>query len=258
MGAIETEAGRKCDLHAPRRNRYFYGKLLDAYHFELETGYFNAKRSLLNRLVTGYGVVCGLDVDHGDEPGYIVIKPGLAIDKQGREIVVEHQTQPIRVPVTLPPPDDPEQKYPGGEGHECHVLLCYHECLTEPVHVLASECQEQEPCQPGVIQERYKLIFRNGCLPPASADLTIPDVIQGEGRYEMDYATLVKWVSRQCPPCSGDPCIPLANLYIGDASAHPCQPDIDITVRPIVYTNDLLFQLLLSLIKEPSGFRSGK
>jgi len=38
------------------RNRYFYGKLLDVFHFELEQNYLNAKRWLLTRLVTGYGV----------------------------------------------------------------------------------------------------------------------------------------------------------------------------------------------------------
>ena len=38
------------DLRAPVRNNYFYGKLLDVFHLEMEQEYFNAKRHLLNRL----------------------------------------------------------------------------------------------------------------------------------------------------------------------------------------------------------------
>jgi hypothetical protein len=44
------------DLKVPVRNRYFYGKLLDVHQLEMEQEYFNAKRQLLNRLVTGPGV----------------------------------------------------------------------------------------------------------------------------------------------------------------------------------------------------------
>lgn len=54
---------RDTDLKQPVRNKFFYGKLLDVLHLELETDYLNGKRWLLNRLVTGCGVVCGLNVD---------------------------------------------------------------------------------------------------------------------------------------------------------------------------------------------------
>jgi hypothetical protein len=62
MHETDMSKMQKTSLKTPERNRYFYGKLLDVYHFELEANYFNAKRWLLNRLVSGYGVVCGLDV----------------------------------------------------------------------------------------------------------------------------------------------------------------------------------------------------
>ena len=42
------------------RNRYFYGKLLTVRDFEVEQRYHCTKRALLNRLVHGAGVVCGL------------------------------------------------------------------------------------------------------------------------------------------------------------------------------------------------------
>ena len=63
-------------LATPRRNRFFHGKMMDVYQFELETGYAISMRRLLNRLVAGDGVVCGLDVVRGDEPCSVRVTRG--------------------------------------------------------------------------------------------------------------------------------------------------------------------------------------
>lgn len=249
--AVESRSG--CCLGIPRRNRYFYGKLLDADHFQLETDYHNAKRWLINRLVIGYGVVCGLGVKAVPDEDAIVIQPGVAMDKHGREIIVPEATPPIAIPEHLkqPPGED--------EEHAAHVLLCYHECPVEPAPVLAGGCHEPEPCEPGVILERYKVIFRAGCVRRSGAELRIPDVITGTEfrNCAIDYDRLVEIVSEPCPPCPSDPCIPLAEIRFSE-DGH-CRPDqIDITVRPIVFTNDLLFQLLLSMIVEAPSYRREK
>ena len=77
MSATPTMTNGACDLQAPKRNHYFHGKLLDVYHFELETAYLNFKRRMLNRLVTGYGVVCGLNVKaHPHCEDAITVCPG--------------------------------------------------------------------------------------------------------------------------------------------------------------------------------------
>lgn len=292
---VMTHPGAKqaCGLEPPRRNRYFHGKMMDVFQFELETEYLNAKRWLLNWLVTGYGVVCGLDVRPGPEGSdAVVITPGLAIDRYGREILVDAETRPIPIPSELleetgggyhpepgyggdeQPPGQgygkPEQGYgkggrgpgQGGYGHrepeeECwvHVLLCYHECLAEPALVMAGDCCHQEPCEPGVIRERYKVLFRPGKLDCPWPELVIPDVVSSDGR--IDYSTLARWVSNECPRCPEDPCIPLANLrLVKEGDRHRCHPgDIDISVRPIVYSNELLFQLLLSSLIEAPRYR---
>ena len=50
------------ELASPRRNHFFYGKLLDELHLRMEQDYFNGKRWMLNRLGLGHGVLCGLEV----------------------------------------------------------------------------------------------------------------------------------------------------------------------------------------------------
>src|SRR6266567_281746 len=135
------------DLVAPERNHYFYGKLLDIFHLELEQTYFNNKRWLLNRLITGPGVVCGLRVELTDAG--VVVTPGLAIDRCGHEIIVARPSRPQPLP---PLPDYEEGMTREGYGsrqaprsssrkddyqghYYCerpfkHVVLCYHECET--------------------------------------------------------------------------------------------------------------------------------
>jgi len=276
MGAIQRptqslpwsppEGTKLCGLARPQRNRYFYGKLLDAYHFELETDYMNAKRHLLNRLVTGYGVVCGLDVNATDDGEAVVVSPGFAVDPWGREIVVDCESRRVEIPGELAEkPDDGEShenccyecREQEVDEHWVHLVLCYHECKSEPAPVLAGECGKAEPCQAGTIVERYCLEFRPGCVRGFREEACIPDFII---KNKLDYRALAKWVSAECPACLEDPCIPLANVHLEVDDAGPCcRPgEIDIAVRPIVWTNDLLFELLWSLMTEKPAARRRK
>lgn len=102
------------DICPPVRNRYFYGKLLDVFHFELEQNYFNAKRWMLNRLVGGYGVICGLNVQLGSDNQSIIVTPGLAIDKCGHEIMVCEPSSPWPLPTPPKASTNPPANTPGG------------------------------------------------------------------------------------------------------------------------------------------------
>lgn len=293
MAVIDTRPAARA-LRTPVRNRYFFGKLMSVYDFQLETDYMNAKRHLLNRFVSGYGVVCGLDVQCGPDERSIVVTPGVAIDKWGREIVVPEPTQPILIPEHLLPerngkgygegdqgqgqgddkddgqgykPKDDDQGYkPKGEGQAykprrqgysqgedkedegvIRVMLCYHECESDPTPVMAGDCGTVEECAAGSIRERYRITFKEGPAKPVRLHCRIPDLFHG-GR--LDYEALAKHVAEGCPEPAADPCIPLANLRLGD-DGHGCDPErIDITIRPIVYTNDLLLEIILSMLEE--------
>lgn len=266
----------------PQRNRYFYGKLLDVNHFQMETRYMNQKRWLLNRLVSGYGVICGLDVIPSSDHSSIYVTSGAAIDAWGREILVPHDTEPILLPADLvgePPPvqptetpDEPEkpdyeqdrvrqEKRPKRKEQEqtyIHVVICYLECEGDPTPSMAGECDEGSKCAPGSIYERYRIEFRPGKADPFPVwDCNIPDVIE---RDELDYGRLVEWVTRSCPEVLSDPCLPLANIRIDwkDGEPHCHTDNIDITVRSIVFGGDVLFRLIMSSIIESPRHRRSK
>lgn len=81
---------RCCDTGS--RNRYFVGKRLTPASFSAEQDYHVQRRRLLNRSMHGWGVVWGLAVTptnaNASGNGTLLIGPGLALDRAGRELVV--------------------------------------------------------------------------------------------------------------------------------------------------------------------------
>lgn len=242
------------DLKTPVRNRYFYGKLLDVMQLTMEQDYFNSKRSLANRLITGPGVVCGLDVELTSDNKGVIVLPGVAIDRCGREIIVTHPSKPVELP-PLPPHESESEDYKpryGGRSehhHYCeeeyaHVLLCYHECESDPVRAVAGDCETVAFCEPGCIREQYEVEVREGLAPERKSNF--PDVIDGR---RISYAAIAEYVTRGCRALPDDCCIPLANIRLRDTD-NGWEPEVDIAIRPIVYNNRLLFDLIQSLVKD--------
>jgi len=244
------------DLKAAVRNNYFYGKLLDVFHLEMEQEYFNSKRWLLNRLVTGPGVVCGLRVELTDDEKNVVVLPGLAIDRCGREIIVPTRSAPYPLP-EMPqyeapdqaararhrrPQDDYDRPY-YCEIPFAHVAICYHECKSDPVPALAGDCDSESWCASGSIREQYSIEIRHGFAPTRQSYLP-QNVVEGG---EINYEALVDYVTGSCRVLPDDCCIPLANIELRE-SDNGWQPELDNRVTPIAYTNRLLYQLLNSLL----------
>ena len=172
---------------SPRRNHYFYSKLLDVPHLEMEQGYGRELRHLLNRTSLGAGVLCGLGV--GAREGLLRVLPGVAVDAAGREIVVpepftvdpwragtgcgpEHATEPL----------DPDTR------HEVTLCLAYHECLADwsPVHV--SDCDPGPRSAPGTVVESFRAGVHEGVddgsrglTPEQCAGIFGPDAGAGRG-----------------------------------------------------------------------------
>jgi hypothetical protein len=250
------------DLKVPVRNRYFYGKLLDVHQLEMEQEYFIAKRQLLNRLVTGPGVVCGLRVELTSDLRGVRVRPGLAIDRCGREIIVASQSQRVDLP-ELPPYSEQQAeagfqgrhgiRHHGHQEHKrhrhcqepyAHIVLCYHECDSDPVPAMAGDCDTVARCASGSIREQYRIEVKDGFAPIRPN--TFPTNIVDDGL--INYDTLVDYVMSGCRRFPDDCCIPLANIELRDIN-DGWQPTVDNSIRPIVYTNRLLFHLIDSLAR---------
>src|SRR5690606_8901611 len=81
--------------HLPpnKRVHYAFGMVMDVDTFRQEQEHFEWKHQLGNRLLHGYGTVCGLRVHRRPAGGdvEIVVDPGYAIDPQGRWMWSERQ-----------------------------------------------------------------------------------------------------------------------------------------------------------------------
>lgn len=133
------------------RNHYFYGKLLTVRDFQDEQKYINGKRRMQNVLLHGAGVVSGLRVVPIDDKT-ISIESGMALDYQGREIIIEDSmTKKLNVIEGF---DDLEQM------RVVYLCLAYAEQKTEMVHRVDVQSTNGEDGDFNRIQEGYRIFLK--------------------------------------------------------------------------------------------------
>lgn len=132
------------------RNRYYKGKMLTSLDFESEQRYMNDKRRFINAMVTGSGIVCGLNVVSLDDQS-LLIESGMALDETGREIVIENSI--VKKLSTI-------------EGFEQlktnDICLCvrYAEKEAQPVYAINRQDNEKE-YENNRIEEEYELFLKD-------------------------------------------------------------------------------------------------
>lgn len=143
------------------RPRFFAGQLLTEDDLSLLTDYVSGKDRLHNRMVSGPGVVCGLEVTCDCGGGTVVVHPGHALDCCGNDIVlsckekvdVQALVRELRVSspgVECGDPCDDKQRHFG-------LFVRYEETAIDPVAPFATE----EPCPtPGCVPSRIQEGFR--------------------------------------------------------------------------------------------------
>ncbi|MBK5189019.1 MAG: hypothetical protein JJD97_12310, partial [Gemmatimonadaceae bacterium] len=231
-------------LMTPSRNRYYYGKLLDTYHLDLEQRYGNAKRWMLNRLSLGAGVLCGLHVRISNDRKLVRVGSGVAIDGWGREIVV-----PSNSPGVDPTQPTDECGRPVGNpvrgGSTVTLFVCYHECEAEPSPALVTECDERA-CENGIVRERFRLQIRAG-LPDPPGSITDVQCTTIFGTLPPSTTRRIVACGTLDPTCDApdDACIAIATILLDErglvASVDEC------SYRTTVYSNATLLDLIFCL-----------
>jgi hypothetical protein len=157
-----------CKLKQFQRNLFYNGKLLTASDFNLESSYFNEKRHIINRLVLGSGIVCGLKVikiEKVSETCYCgpdgearmvadrwraEIEAGVALDCIGREIVCSKTGKYFVSEEILP------EKF--GEGpFGCYIRKRDSRIHPTPTPANTSCCEEV--CCYSHLEESFELVF---------------------------------------------------------------------------------------------------
>jgi hypothetical protein len=163
MKCDEQTGVGQCPEVLTERIRYFTGRHMTARDFQDADTYHRSFRYLHNRILHGWGIACGLQVEPHPRRecrrDRVVVRCGLAIDCCGREIIV-------RKDVVSPPipwkqrPDDADKQEPVSRYV---LLLClkYTEICVEKVPVLYSPNACSTPAmEDGRIRECYELCWR--------------------------------------------------------------------------------------------------
>ncbi len=228
-------------LVSPARNRYYYSKLLDAEHLELEQAYGNLKRWMLNRLTLGTGVLCGLDVVLTADKRKVRVQAGVAVDGLGREIIVPM----LSIAVDPTQPTDSCGKPSGDPVHngEVTLFICYLECQAEPAAVMVSTCDDDRHCENGLICERYRLRIGAGPSRPRGLSDKECNLIFGHAGGIARRSALCEVIDAACT-IPDEICVPLATLTLADGMITKVDQCLS---RRTVYSNAVLLELILCL-----------
>jgi hypothetical protein len=210
------------------RPRYFPRQLMTPAEMTQEQQYFREKLRRHNRLLHGWGVVCGalirqsLDEDGQPIPWTIEVSTGYILDAHGNEIVI-----PQIVTYNLRRESVSGHKLRGGKQVDpwCSdvpvdrplegsffIAVCYEECQTRPVRVMPAGCGcDDADCEYSRIRESFVIRVLEE-LPDTYED----PLGQPPGPWDTDDYSPCDDVM-DCLACPADPCVVLAAVEADDA-----------------------------------------
>ena len=152
--AQETKVEEKtCSFPMFERNNYFFGKAVTVGDFKLEQQYGIGKSRLLNQLIHGTGILCGMQISDAriaDGKFTIEISEGAALDCCGN-LIVASKTDRVEVQGSL------------AEGPN-YLYIKFSECVRQPIMAAANASSCEEVCCYNRIRESFE-IFATGEAP---------------------------------------------------------------------------------------------
>lgn len=237
----DCTASTQSGLASRERVRYFPRQLLTADDMRAEQEYFREKQRRHNRLLHGWGVVCGMEVtppQTGDPDWQVAVSSGVVITPQGDEICCSDKTvfdvktgmqkpEPCAVSRPCPPAATPN---PASTAAPVYLAIRYLECSSRPVRVQISGCAcDESACEYSRLRDSFEL-----CLLQ-----TLPASHQQMKEFYITWCSGWKaWKKVKdtfplpvpsCPACPADPWVVLATITLPTTAA----PRIDDTM--IVY-----------------------
>jgi hypothetical protein len=212
------------------RTRFFAGQLVGPADFTQDQRYFREKQRRHNRMLHGWGVVCGVDVTPaGDAAGQpipytVCVAPGYVLGPYGDEIVVAKRTPfDVRrvaddIRGECPPPADPwcaPVRVDRNPDQTLYLAIRYDECQASPV-ATESGCGCGSGCEYSRIVDGFTL----GILDALPEVYVAEEAARVGGRGPgiegtVQCSAALRENGRPCPPCPESPWVILADLQVG-------------------------------------------
>lgn len=226
-GPVACHTGGVTNLE---RVRYFARQLLTPDDLTQEQEYFRAKLRRHNRLLHGWGVVCGCEVRATETDWTVSIEPGYVLGPQGDEILIDRS---LSVDLSRQGLDGNAVIVCGEEldpwcssvrvarraGETVFIAIAYSECPSRPVRVQPAGCGcDGSQCEYSRIRDGFvvrvltKLPTSYANMQPSRSPLECPE----SG-------------IRECPDCVTEPWVVLAAMTLSGKTIRP--QDIDNTTH---------------------------
>jgi hypothetical protein len=213
------------------RTRFFSRQLVKPNDLTQDQIYFRDKLRRHNRLLHGWGVVCGARCKWIAGDRNVTIEPGYILDPYGDEIFIPDE-QVIDISKQnldgntfsgcgeLTDPWCKDMRATHKAGHTYYLAVRYDECLTRPVSIPSLECGCSSNCEYTRIRDSFVIQVLEK-LPESHKDMKIPNLLTA-------FTCNNPAQARSYPPCPSDPWVILADFTLSsdgsiaslDCSAH--------------------------------------
>jgi hypothetical protein len=209
---------RACEGTGLERTRFFQRQLVTADDLTQDQDYFRARLRRHNRLLHGWGVVCGARCRGGPNTGEVIIEPGFLLGPQGDEIAIERE---VTLNISSQDLDGHAAASTGGPadpwcsavridrrpGDRLYLAVRYTEYPTRPVRApTAGSGSDAQACEYSRLGDGYafRLLTR---LPAGYADpMPVADP---------STAWRCTGGTPACSPCPSEPWVVLADITVG-------------------------------------------
>jgi hypothetical protein len=211
------DKNNKCDYNNYKKVRYFHGQLLSDRDFTEEQIYLNEKRKLHNRMLHGWGIVCGLEIEAIPDIEKIRIKKGLALDCAGNEIFVDKAVEENIANLIKQCEPAPVNTNPCVDNSDVNasttwfVVLRYKDIPSDPVPVYApgGGCEEKA-CDYSRVREGYCIELTQTC--PNTQTIDAP--CDGDLSDDEKKALLCEKLLYPCPSCCEEDGVVLGSIDV--------------------------------------------
>jgi len=219
------------DLVSLERTHFFPRQLVGPDDLIQDQIYFRDKLRRHNRLLHGWGIVCGAGVEGGEKPCEVTVKPGYVLGPYGDEIVIDGEVTfdvcsqgPSLDPCGGIDPWCTDVRARRREGQTLYLAIRATECDTRPVRVTACGCGcDDAECEYSRTRDSFEL----------AALTELPDTYSTTKR-ESALTGLLGLLGaftcvlgpRSCPACPSSPWVVLADLTLdaGGMVTPDCPP----------------------------------
>ena len=208
------------------RTRFFQGQLVMPDDLTQDQIYFRDKHLRHNRMLHGWGVVCGARVmKHATEKCVVTIEPGYILGPYGHEIVINSEVEvdickegidgnAVSPCSGAPDPWCADIRVNRPAGQPLYIAIAFSECESRPVRAQGHGCGcGESECEYSRIQDSFAIKVLTSLPSSYSDPMPVPNLMSA---FRCATDANRNALARACPPCPPEPWVILADVVMAD------------------------------------------